>query len=258
MPGRVVEELHLGAGLLPDLLFLLAGLVGRIEGVLFGVVALHRRGDAGELIRNPLPHPIERHRGTDLVALLGGQQQHEAAAHAEAHRADLAGGDGGMVEQEVDRPGQVLGRLLGGQFRHQPAGLVRVVGGLAAEQVRRQRHEAFLREPVGDVDDVVGKPPPLLDDDHPRASSGLRQRQVAVRLAAVAGERGVLGGVVAGHVVLLRHGCAVLSGVAAGEPYSCDGNCRRTHPATAARDGVVTLPRRSVRHRRCPTGRAPA
>ena len=99
-------------------------------------------------------------------------------------------------DQEVDGTGEVTGGPIDRQVGHQLAGLVRVVRRRAAVQVGRERDEALSRQPVGDARDVVGQPPPLLDHDDAGAAAGLRHREVAVGVVAVAGELDVLARVV--------------------------------------------------------------
>ena len=128
-------------------------------------MAEDRCGDAGQVDLVVAADAVERHRGTDPVALLRGHDEHEATAHAEADGADGGGGHGVVAEQEVDRARQVARGPLDRQVLHQPAGLVGVVRGGAAEQVGREGDEALGGKPVGDVLDVLRQAPPLLDDD---------------------------------------------------------------------------------------------
>ena len=72
-------------------------------------------------------------------------------------------------------PPRSRGGPVDGQVRHHLAGVVGVVGDLAAVQVRGQRDEALGGEAVADVDDVVVEAPPLLDDDDAGAGAGLAE-----------------------------------------------------------------------------------
>ena len=154
-------------------------------------MALQRRGDRGE-VRRGLDHPVERHGGADLVAALGGELHDEAAAHAEADRADGRPLHPVQTEEVVDRSTEIAGGVGLRQLAHEPAGLLRVVGRGAAVEIGCQRDEPLGGQPVGDVGDVVGQTPPLLDGDDPGPGAGGRACQVAVRVVAVGRELDVL------------------------------------------------------------------
>ena len=206
MRGVVEEELDVGPGLRADLGLLAAGVLGRVEVVALAVVALHRGGQTGVRGGHGGADPVERDGGGDLGALLSGQHQHEAAAHAEADGAHGAAGHRVVGQQEVDGAAEVLRGLVDGQGHHHRAGLVGVVRGPAAVQVRRQGDEPGGGQAVGDVGDVVGQPPPLLDDQDAGAGAGGGHGQVAVRLTAGDREGRVLTGLLLGHAAPLGQG----------------------------------------------------
>ena len=172
MPSGVIVELDVGAGLGADLHFLGLRLLDRVEAVLLAVVALHCGGDAGVGLRHGRPHTVERHRGAHLVALLGGEQQHESATHAEADGPDLGPGDPFVRQQVVDGAAEVGRSLVDRQLAHHLAGLVGVVGHPPAVQVGREGHKTCGGEAVGNCGDVVVEPPPLLDHDDAGARAG--------------------------------------------------------------------------------------
>lgn len=76
-----------------------------------------------------------------------------------------------MAQQEVGGPGQLAGTLLRRQLGHHLSGLLAIVGDPPAVEVRGQCHEPLVGQPVCDVLDVVGQPPPFLDDDHSRSGA---------------------------------------------------------------------------------------
>jgi hypothetical protein len=167
------------------------GPVRRDELVVLPEVALHRGPDPGEVLV-PLERRVEHHGRGDLLTGPRGQVEHEGPAHAEPGHADGVAGDRRVLEEVVDRPGQLRDRLLGVQLPGQRHGLFLVVGDAAAEQIRGQRHEPLAREPVAHVGDVVVQPPPLLDDDQAGTAAARRLDQVTVRHAPVAPEADVL------------------------------------------------------------------
>src|SRR5689334_22057298 len=104
---RVVEELDRDTGLPADLLLLRPGLLDRVEVVALAVVTLHRGAQAGVGVRHGRTDAVEGHRGADLLALLGGQEQHEPPAHAEADGTDRGRRHRVVAEQEVNRTTEV-------------------------------------------------------------------------------------------------------------------------------------------------------
>jgi hypothetical protein len=80
---------------------------------------------------------------------------------------------------------------------HLLLGLVRLLGGLAVEQVRRQRDVALRGEAVANAADVIVDPPPLLEHDDAGAFA-LGLGEVALRRCAVRLELDL------GHSFLLR------------------------------------------------------
>jgi hypothetical protein len=104
---RVLVELGLHSGLGLDARGQGQYRVGVGHHVLLAEVAEQGRGEPGEAGEVLFRHAVERHGRPDLVALLGGEHEHETAAHAEADGADLRGGDGLVPEKEVDGSGEI-------------------------------------------------------------------------------------------------------------------------------------------------------
>ena len=193
MAGRVVEVLdHRSGGLLADLALLLPGIVHRVEGVLFAVVGLNGGVDPAEAVRDGLADAVERDRGADAGPLLGRQQEDEPATHTESDGADGRGGHALVRQQEVHRAAEVPRRAVLRQIGHELTRLVGVMGHPAAEQVGRECDEALAGERVRDTGDVVGEPPPLLDDDDARPAARGGEGEIAVCRRTVARERDVL------------------------------------------------------------------
>lgn len=133
-------------------------------------MAEHGRVDAGE-VGLSVRHYVEV--GDDRVdALVGGGRPHrQPAAEAEAERADSGSLEALVSGQLVHGGAHVELGLVHRHGHHQLLGLVGPIGGLAAEEVGRERQEAGDREAVADVLDLVIETPPLLQDDGGRTAS---------------------------------------------------------------------------------------
>ena len=91
--------------------------VGGVEVVALAVVALHRGGQAREGLRDGRADAVERDGRADPVALLRGEQQHEAAAHAEADGADASPlVTASWASRKSTAPAEVAGGLVDGQL----------------------------------------------------------------------------------------------------------------------------------------------
>ena len=112
-----------------------------------------------------------------------------------------------VVQQHRHRGIEIARRAGDLEIHHQPARHVRVVGRLAAVEIRRQGHEALASQPIADVANVGHEPPPLLDHDHAGAPTGSREGEIAPRLLSVAGELDLAPGAFLGHPVLPRLSC---------------------------------------------------
>ena len=152
------------------------GRLGGEEAVVAGVVALHR-GLQRRPVRlgvGPRDEAVPGHHRAERLGQGAPGHEREPAAHAEAGDAELGPGDRLVPLEEGDRPAQVLDGPVEVQRHHQLAGLVRLGGALAVEEVRRQGHEALGGEAVAEVGDVGHEPPPLLDDHQAGAGPARR------------------------------------------------------------------------------------
>src|SRR5262245_54437244 len=107
---------------------------------------------------------VEHDAGADLRVAASGKQR-QTPAHAKSDRADFTAGDSGLTLEMSDRRVEIARGFVDSEAHHQLARLVRRFRGLAVIQIRRQRHESFLGESIGNVLDVWNQPPPLLNDD---------------------------------------------------------------------------------------------
>src|SRR5262249_34804052 len=105
----------------------------------------------------------------------------QRAAHAKPHDRDLAA----RALQVLRRAPQILMRGIRKiEIAHQMVRLVRHGGQPALVEVRRERIVPGAGKPGGDAADLVVEPPPLLDDDDPRAPLP-GSREIAFWLAAI-------------------------------------------------------------------------
>ena len=139
----------------------------------------------------PRDDAVVRHHGLHDVRSQRRQPQREPTADAVAGRADAIARDRVVALQVVDGADHVLGGLLDVQRHHHLGGLVgllqRDLG--AAVQVGRQRDEPLRGVPVAHLLDLLIEAPPLLDDGDAGTAAGVRYREIALRLTAVARER---------------------------------------------------------------------
>src|SRR3954447_24894708 len=176
-------ERDVGARRVADLLLQRLGVVDRDVVVVRAEVSEHGTVQLREIGLAVGHDVVEGADRRDLGVDRGGPDG-EAAAEAPAHGPDAAL-DAVVVRQIGHGAAHVLLGLVHGHGHHLLLRLVRLLGGLAAVEVGREREEALLGEAVADLADVVVEPPPLLEDDHTGASAGVGLRQIAVGRPAI-------------------------------------------------------------------------
>ena len=143
----------------------------RDETVLAGVDAEHRRLERFEVRLHVRVTAIKHHARADLgIERCGVQRQR--ASHAEPDRCDPLRLRLRQRGEIIDRAGQIARRLIDAHAHHQLSGFVGRFGLFAVIQVRRERDEPGLGEPIGDSLDVRHETPVFLNDHDSRPVSG--------------------------------------------------------------------------------------
>src|SRR6185437_8954481 len=131
-------------------------------------------------ILRPGPGSVEDDGGGDILSHVDRHIERIRVAEREADEGELVTGSGlaPVLAQELHGSANVTAPLFH-LFIERPAQLLRLLDRrrcLAMVEVRGERHEARLRQPVAGQPDWLRQPPPLMQNDNPWPRSAIWRR----------------------------------------------------------------------------------